>query len=199
MCKYTENINTNKTHLYFGSKCSLNEDDKCVIFKDIKELTFTREYLINLIEYFIKIDYKPISELLSDEIIENIKKYNRREINGKELKYYDQFQICLSSVNQYLSQYFNDMISLNKENIVYIDTNSIFYINDIDIIDIPIPFEIKYYKYGFFVSKQKYVLVNDEYSIIKKGFLRSHIDKEILPLVEKVERIKKLNNILYER
>lgn len=198
MHKYIENINNNKTHLYFGSKCYLNDYDKCIIFKDIKELTFTREYIINLIEHFIKIDYKPISELLSDEIIENIKKYYRRDINGKELKYHDQFQICLSSVNQYLSQYFNDMISSNNGNIIYIDTNSIFYINDIYIIDIPIPFEIKYYKYGFFVSKQRYVLVNDDYSIIKRGFLKNHIDKEILPLLEKVERTKKLNSILYE-
>lgn len=90
------------------------------------------------------------------------------------------------------------MISSNNGNIIYIDTNSIFYINDIDIIDIPIPFEIKYYKYGFFVSKQRYVLVNDDYSIIKRGFLKNHIDKEILPLLEKVERTKKLNSILYE-
>lgn len=206
MDKYIENINTNKTHLYFGARCHLNEENRCKIFTDIKELTFTSDYFINLLNYLIQTDYKPISGL-SDEIIEHIKKYNRKEINGIDLKYHDEFHICSSAINQYLYKWFNDMIDLNKENIIYIEVNKIFFINDINIINIKIPFEIKYHKYGYIFRKQTYVLIDNEYSLIKKGFFPNEsIEKtflksdhrELFSLLDKTKRIKKLNNIFYK-
>ena len=205
MDKYIDNINANKTHLYFGARCHLNEENSCKVLSNIKQLTLT-SHCFNLINYFIKNNYKPISEL-SDEIIENIRKYYRREINGRDLYYHDQYHICVSSINQYLYKWFNDMINLNKENIIYIDTNSIFYINDINVIDINIPYEIKYYKYGYFFRKQTYALIDEEYSLIKKGFSPNEsIEKkflksahtEFLSLIKKIEREKKLNNFFYE-
>lgn len=70
-------------------------------------------------------------------------------------------------VTEYLRHYYDDLLKKNQSVILYIDTDTIFYAGDIDLLGFNIPFDIEHVEYIMFSEKKKYVMQKNE--IVTRG------------------------------
>lgn len=71
-------------------------------------------------------------------------------------------------VTEYLRHYLDDLLSKNSGMILYIDTDRIFYVGEIDLLKFNIPYDIEQIDYIMFSEKKRYVMQKDE--IITRGY-----------------------------
>ena len=80
-------------------------------------------------------------------------------------------------LSQYVKFYYTDLIEKNKDKILYIDTDQIFYKGEIDLLDFPTPYEIKNIDYILFAGKKKFVyLKEDKISIFGEKYQWSEVE-----------------------
>ena len=76
-------------------------------------------------------------------------------------------------VTEYLSHYYDDILKRNQ-NIIYIDTDTIFYAVEIDLLEFNIPYDIENIEYIMFSRKKQYVMFKDE--MVTKGYHKNAQD-----------------------
>jgi DNA polymerase elongation subunit (family B) len=71
-------------------------------------------------------------------------------------------------VTEYLKHYYDDLLRKNQSIILHIDTDTIFYAGDMDLLGFNIPYDIENVEYIMFSEKKKYVMLKSE--IITRGY-----------------------------
>jgi len=71
-------------------------------------------------------------------------------------------------VTEYLRHYYDDLYLKNSHIILYIDTDTIFFAGELDLLGFNIPFDIENIDYIMFSAKKKYVMLKNE--IITNGY-----------------------------
>jgi DNA polymerase elongation subunit (family B) len=77
-------------------------------------------------------------------------------------------------VTEYLRYYYDDLLSRNSGMILYIDTDTIFYVGEIDLLEFNIPYDIEHIDYIMFSEKKRYVMQKSE--MITKGYHKNAQD-----------------------
>jgi len=147
----------------------------CKILKNVKVLCFNKLYptilmilykkgIINIPEDDAKkMDhYLNNIDLIKDDI-------DRMFVNG----YYSKIDIDGRYKISYYAYLMYEEILEKNENIIYIDTDSIYYIDNIDLFDIDLPFKIEELDYFVIANKKRFVQYNSKKCIFEeKGFGR---------------------------
>lgn len=198
--RYIDNFPT------MGGYCYLDNDIKGKLIKNVKYLSFSNMY-IRIILMFYKngiinipeIDAKDIEYILNLDKIDTGSLVFINSYFGK--LHYDE-RIKISNYGYLMC---NDIIK-NNNNIVYIDTDSIFYIGDnIDLLDIDMPFSIKKMDYIIFDNTKKYIYYNKNTNEFKTNGLNYNSEKmynrvnEYLSLIKKEIRNDKLGKFYYDK
>lgn len=77
-------------------------------------------------------------------------------------------------VTEYLRHYYDDLLKKNSGAILYVDTDTIFYAGDIDLLNINVPYDTEVIDYIIFTEKKRYVMHKDE--IIARGYHKNAQD-----------------------
>jgi hypothetical protein len=172
-----EDFNTKFT----GGFLYLNPDIKDIPLKSVKQLQFNSLYPQLIVE-ISKLDFNFNDQKNKNEIDKFIKTWNyfqdnkldirhnepekyvsiKTEINrfyGKISKTTPQYSQIIST---YLNNYYGDLLEVNGQKILYIDTDTIFFINDIDLLEFDISHDIMDIEYILFLENKRYILKKTE-------------------------------------
>jgi hypothetical protein len=215
--KYLEKINfdyntitTNYGYLY--SK----EDLFGNIIKDVKYIDFENLYSCLLIGFYDKgLLCETVSKYMdsSKEHINDIKTYLRYkyEIKESSLNEYERLKVLTNSFISrffskgessylfnlcvlYLKEFYGEVLEFNKDNILYIDTDCIYYKGDIILPELPVLYHNKSeIDIMCFHGMKRYVGINNGKIISKGNFVRK--DEIVLKLKTEL-RESKINEIL---
>lgn len=164
----------------------LNSNISQIPQSDVKKLQFSYLYP-TLITGFIDLDWHKNTKESVRLTFDNFKNFfNKFQKNINVIKndkdLYEEYKVTLNSfygkldimtlfghslnysgyLSQYLKFYYTDLIEKNKDKILYIDTDQIFYKGEIDLLDFPTSYEIENIDYVLFAGKQKYVYLKDD-------------------------------------
>jgi len=164
---------------------------KGIPLKEVKQLTFTSLYP-NIICGLIDSGYHEMaSEKLRMGMIEFNKKFDYFNKNKLILKsdseVYKEYKTYINSfygtlsymskigdvdyttmLSQYLTAYYNDLLEINKNKILYIDTDIIFYCGELDLLGFNIPYDIEEIPYIYIEEKKRYVIKKESFEV--KGY-----------------------------
>lgn len=71
-------------------------------------------------------------------------------------------------VTEYLKHYYDDLLKQNQNIILYIDTDTVFYAGEIDLLEFNIPYDIENVEYIMFSKIKQYVMLKSE--IMTRGY-----------------------------
>jgi hypothetical protein len=94
-------------------------------------------------------------------------------------------------VTEYLRYYYDDLLKRNSGAILYVDTDTIFYAGDVDLMDFNVPYDTEVIDYIFFSDLKKYVMAKDE--IISKGYHKNA--QEAIDLLKRYIRNDKIEEL----
>lgn len=196
-----------------GGFCWLNEDYKEILLEDVNLLTFTTLYaniIVGLYDYgyLVKRESNNIERiryfLQNKELIktENIIYIQEKTfVNSYYVYLYQKYgQSYTGLVTKFMYLFYTDFIKENKDNLVYIDVDNIFYINDIKM-DIGLEFFLEKCEFFQINYKKRYVsCINGVYKL--KGYRQVNTSIKNIKLDEIKSKIiskrreNKLNKIL---
>jgi hypothetical protein len=81
-------------------------------------------------------------------------------------------------LSQYLKFYYIDLIERNKDKILYIDTDQIFYKGEIDLLDFPTSYELENIDYVLFAGKKKFVYLKENKINISRVLHWSEVESD---------------------
>ncbi len=95
-------------------------------------------------------------------------------------------------VTSYIKEYYTDFLDKNAGKILYIDVDTVFYCDSIDVLDIDVLYSTKTYRYAMFNSMKNYVTFEHDYSIFgfRKTDARDAID--VMKTFIRNDKIEKL-------
>ena len=162
--KYISKINLQNLMSY---NCWINPNVQDILQVDFYELSFINLYPnitlglyeLNLLESekenvnkFVNI-FNDYEKLKSDD---SLFKHYRTIVNS----FYGQMSTQSAlKVTEYLKYYFEDILQKNSENILYYDVDTIFYKNEIDVLNTELPYKIEKVDFGVFFDRKRYTLV----------------------------------------
>jgi len=71
-------------------------------------------------------------------------------------------------VTEYMRYYYDDLLKRNQNIILHIDTDTIFYAGEIDLLGFNVPYDVESIDYIMFSEKKKYVMLKSE--IVTRGY-----------------------------
>lgn len=211
--KYVNNINLDGLDgPYYGSFIWIDELNKGMIHKNIKCIEFESLYQ-NLLIYFHDSGLlKSYNINIDIEIINKIRYFidNKKTLpDSYRIESNELFSNLLFDRNsrkiigiftKYMKQYYKEIIEYNRDNILYIDTDQVFYINDINMIDINLPYNNLNIDLFIYDRIKKYCIIKDGIFKMKGIREKDKYKSKIVLSVKKSEKIKnyKLNTLLNE-
>ena len=193
----------------------LNPLIKGVPLKEVKQLSFSTLYTniicglvesgyhemasekvkLGMIEFNQKFDYfsKNRSVLKSDsEVYKEYKTY----INSfyGTLGYMSKIEDVdfITMVAQYLNAFYNDLLEVNKNKILYIDTDTIFYCGELDLLGFNVNYDIEEIPYILIEEKKRYVTKKEDFE--SKGYRGKNVQSaiDLLKTLVREDKIEKL-------
>jgi hypothetical protein len=150
----------------------------------------------SLIDYRKKVDFFINNK---KELKSNPNKYKelKKEINSffGRLSYFNIIEETPNyplMVTKYMEKYYKDLLNVNKDKILYIDTDIVFYFGEIDILDIDIKYISKKIKYFLAKGEKKYLTFEDDYFL--RG-LENNDAKEAINLIKNFIRNDKIEEL----
>jgi len=194
----------------------LNPFIKGVPMKDVKQLSFSSLYpniicglvesgyhekaskklISGMIEFSEKFDYFSKNRLVlkSDE---NLYKEYKTYINSfyGTLGYMSKVEgevDFITMVAQYLNAYYTDLLEENKYRILYIDTDTIFYCDELDLLGFNINYDIEEIPYILIEEKKRYITKKEDFKA--KGYKGKNIQTaiDLLKTLIRDDKIEKL-------
>jgi hypothetical protein len=178
--KYLKGIDFNLK--FSGGFLYLNPNIQDIPLKSVKQLQFNSLYPQLIVE-ISKLDYNFNNDQKTQvEIDKFIKTWNyfqdnkldirsndpekyvsiKTEINrfyGKISKTTPQYPQIISA---YLNNYYRDLLKVNGQKILYIDTDTIFFIDEIDLLEFDISHDIMDVEYILFLENKRYIMKKTE-------------------------------------
>jgi len=93
-------------------------------------------------------------------------------------------------VIEYLRHYYDDLLKRNQ-NVLYIDTDTIFYAGEIDLLGFNIPYDVESIDYIMFSEKKRYVMLKDE--IVTRGYHKNA--QEAISILKRYIRNDKIEDL----
>ena len=208
--RYSRNININSTN-YKGGYDWINTHIRGVLIEKVCEVSFICLYpkvILKLKENNLldHVDIDPEIYVKVQYFIDNRLSLKSNLDNYTELKKYvnnifskmgsDKSLKVIGLISQYMYQFYDELIQANESNILYIDTDTIFFANDnFDMLDIDLEYDCDTVEMIVFQDRKRYAYVsNDE--IKTQGFSSPKKTEEVLRILKEGLRNKKINNLL---
>ena len=94
-------------------------------------------------------------------------------------------------VTEYLRHYYDDLLKRNQNIILYIDTDTIFFAGEINLLEFNIPFDIENVEYVMFSEKKRYVMLKSE--IVTRGYHKNA--QEAIDILKRYIRNDKIEEL----
>jgi hypothetical protein len=193
----------------------LNPLIKGVPMKEVKQLSFSSLYP-NIICGLVESGYHEMaSEKLKLGMIEFIEKFDYFSKNKLVIKsdtnLYKEYKTYINSfygtlgymskveeidfitmVAQYLNAFYNDLLEVNKNKILYIDTDTIFYCGELDLLGFNVNYDIEEIPYILIEELKRYVIKKEDFE--SKGYRGKNIQSaiDLLKTLVREDKIEKL-------
>ena len=194
----------------------LNSFIKGVPLKGVKQLSFSTLYP-NIICGLVESGYHEMaSKKLKSGMIEFSEKFDYFSKNKLSLKsdsnLYNDYKIYINSfygtlgymskvggdidfvtmVTQYLNAFYNDLLEVNKNKILYIDTDTIFYCGELDLLGFNVNYDIEEIPYILIEELKRYVIKKEDFE--SKGYRGKNIQSaiDLLKTLVREDKIEKL-------
>ena len=198
LLKEKEEIEKTGMKVFKGGYNWINEDYQGVIIENLQITEFTQMY-------------PHIMVMLHDEgliDIEEVQKLKWFFANVNNLKlgtesYYQKWKVWVNSlyggfsgnpnilglIAKYQYLLYDEILENNPEHIVYIDTDQIISINQLNLLDCPLPYSTDSLTLGVFKEKKRYV-VYDGYDIKVKGYPVIKLEEAKKEIQSRIREIK---------
>jgi hypothetical protein len=211
--RYAKNIDIHSGN-HMGGYDWLNPFTKGILLEQAYEVTFVCLYpsIILKLRDNSFLDHIDIPQEIYEKIqyfIDNRGTLKKNEINTYlELKKYvnsifsklgnEKSYRIIGLISQYMYQFYDELIQKNESNILYIDTDTIYFANkDYDMLDIDLVYDFDIVEMIVFEGRKKYAYVsNDE--IKTKGYGKPKYQEEVIKIIKEGLRNRKINNLLKE-
>ena len=193
----------------------LNPLIKGVPLKEVKQLSFSSLYP-NIICGLVESGYHEMaSEKLKLGMIEFIEKFDYFSKNKLVIKsdtnLYKEYKTYINSfygtlgymskiedvdfitmVAQYLNAFYNDLLEVNKNKILYIDADTIFYCGELDLLGFNVNYDIEEIPYILIEEKKRYVTKKEDFE--SKGYRGKNVQRaiDLLKTLVREDKIEKL-------
>lgn len=193
----------------------LNAFIKGVPLKGVKQLSFSSLYP-NIICGLVESGYHEMaSEQVKLGMIEFNQKFDFFDKNRSVLKsdpdVYREYKIYINSfygtlgymskvedvdfitmVAQYLNSFYNDLLEVNKNKILYIDTDTIFYCGELDLLGFNVNYDIEEIPYILIEELKRYVIKKEDFE--SKGYKGKNVQRaiDLLKTLVREDKIEKL-------
>ena len=193
----------------------LNPLIKGVPMKEVKQLSFSSLYP-NIICGLVESGYHEMaSEKLKLGMIEFIEKFDYFSKNKLVIKsdtnLYKEYKTYINSfygtlgymskveeidfitmVAQYLNAFYNDLLEVNKNKILYIDADTIFYCGELDLLGFNVNYDIEEIPYILIEEKKRYVTKKEDFE--SKGYRGKNVQSaiDLLKTLVREDKIEKL-------
>ena len=193
----------------------LNPLIKGVPLKEVKQLSFSSLYP-NIICGLVESGYHEMaSEKLKLGMIEFIEKFDYFSKNKLVIKsdtnLYKEYKTYINSfygtlgymskiedvdfitmVAQYLNAFYYDLLEVNKNKILYIDTDTIFYCGELDLLGFNVNYDIEEIPYILIEEKKRYVTKKEDFE--SKGYRGKNVQSaiDLLKTLVREDKIEKL-------
>ena len=193
----------------------LNPLIKGVPLKEVKQLSFSTLYP-NIICGLVESGYHEMaSEKLKLGMIEFIEKFDyfskNRSVLKSDSEVYKEYKTYINSfygtlgymskiedvdfitmVAQYLNAFYNDLLEVNKNKILYIDADTIFYCGELDLLGFNVNYDIEEIPYILIEEKKRYVTKKEDFE--SKGYRGKNVQSaiDLLKTLVREDKIEKL-------
>jgi len=193
----------------------LNPLIKGVPMKEVKQISFSSLYP-NIICGLVESGYHEMaSERVKLGMIEFIEKFDYFSKNKLVIKsdtnLYKEYKTYINSfygtlgymskvedvdfitmVAQYLNAFYNDLLAVNKNKILYIDTDTIFYCGELDLLGFNVNYDIEEIPYILIEELKRYVIKKEDFE--SKGYRGKNIQSaiDLLKTLVREDKIEKL-------
>ena len=193
----------------------LNPLIKGVPLKEVKQLSFSTLYP-NIICGLVESGYHEMaSEKLKLGMIEINQKFDyfskNRSVLKSDSEVYKEYKTYINSfygtlgymskiedvdfitmVAQYLNAFYNDLLEVNKNKILYIDTDTIFYCGELDLLGFNVNYDIEEIPYILIEEKKRYVTKKEDFE--SKGYRGKNVQSaiDLLKTLVREDKIEKL-------
>ena len=193
----------------------LNPLIKGVPMKEVKQLSFSSLYP-NIICGLVESGYHEMaSERVKLGMIEFIEKFDYFSKNKLVIKsdtnLYKEYKTYINSfygtlgymskvedvdfitmVAQYLNAFYNDLLAVNKNKILYIDTDTIFYCGELDLLGFNVNYDIEEIPYILIEELKRYVIKKEDFE--SKGYRGKNVQSaiDLLKTLVREDKIEKL-------
>ena len=193
----------------------LNPLIKGVPLKEVKQLSFSTLYP-NIICGLVESGYHEMaSEKLKLGMIEFNQKFDyfskNRSVLKSDSEVYKEYKTYINSfygtlgymskiedvdfitmVAQYLNAFYNDLLEVNKNKILYIDTDTIFYCGELDLLGFNVNYDIEEIPYILIEEKKRYVTKKEDFE--SKGYRGKNVQRaiDLLKTLVREDKIEKL-------
>ena len=193
----------------------LNPLIKGVPLKEVKQLSFSSLYP-NIICGLVESGYHEMaSEKLKLGMIEFIEKFDYFSKNKLVIKsdtnLYKEYKTYINSfygtlgymskveeidfitmVAQYLNAFYNDLLAVNKNKILYIDTDTIFYCGELDLLGFNVNYDIEEIPYILIEELKRFVIKKEDFE--SKGYKGKNVQRaiDLLKTLVREDKIEKL-------
>ena len=193
----------------------LNPLIKGVPLKEVKQLSFSSLYP-NIICGLVESGYHEMaSEKLKLGMIEFNQKFDyfskNRSVLKSDSEVYKEYKTYINSfygtlgymskveeidfltmVAQYLNAFYNDLLAVNKNKILYIDTDTIFYCGELDLLGFNVNYDIEEIPYILIEELKRYVIKKEDFE--SKGYKGKNVQSaiDLLKTLVREDKIEKL-------
>ena len=193
----------------------LNPLIKGVPMKEVKQLSFSSLYP-NIICGLVESGYHEMaSERVKLGMIEFIEKFDYFSKNKLVIKsdtnLYKEYKTYINSfygtlgymskvedvdfitmVAQYLNAFYNDLLEVNKNKILYIDTDTIFYCGELDLLGFNVNYDIEEIPYILIEELKRFVIKKEDFE--SKGYKGKNVQRaiDLLKTLVREDKIEKL-------
>ena len=193
----------------------LNPLIKGVPMKEVKQISFSSLYP-NIICGLVESGYHEMaSEKLKLGMIEFNQKFDyfskNRSVLKSDSEVYKEYKTYINSfygtlgymskiedvdfitmVAQYLNAFYNDLLEVNKNKILYIDTDTIFYCGELDLLGFNVNYDIEEIPYILIEELKRYVIKKEDFE--SKGYKGKNVQSaiDLLKTLVREDKIEKL-------
>lgn len=194
----------------------LNPLIKGVPLKEVKKLSFSSLYQ-NIICGLVDSGYHQMaSQKLKSGMIEFNQRFhyfdNNKSVLKSDSEVYKDYKTYINSfygtlgymskvsgdidfvtmVAKYLNAFYNDLLHRNKNKILYIDTDTIFYCGELDLLEFNVNYDIEEIPYILIEDLKRYVIKKEDFE--SKGYRGKNVQRaiDLLKTLVREDKIEKL-------
>jgi DNA polymerase elongation subunit (family B) len=213
--KYSSRIKFDNIKNYAGYNY-INPLIKDVPLKNVMQLNFNSLYpniICGLVEAGFHKDSKESVKKSLEGFKDNFEYFdsNKRNLKLNEPEKYKELKTSINSfygklgflsnanmapnypgfVTEYMRYYYDDLLKRNQNIILHIDTDTVFYAGEIDLLGFNVPYDIESIDYIMFSEKKKYVMLKSE--IVTRGYHKN--TQEAIDILKRYIRNDKIEDL----